>query len=67
MSVSKWRYTENCDGAPCPGDCDECGNEEVKTMDCFVCGGKDTVEYITSNYNGHKRGHCTKCGMQFIE
>ena len=33
MSVSKWRYTEACDGAPCPGDCDECGkNEELKSI-----------------------------------
>ena len=24
MSVSKWRYTEACDGMPCPGDCDHC-------------------------------------------
>lgn len=24
MSVSLWRYTEQCEGRPCPGDCDEC-------------------------------------------
>jgi len=24
MSASKWRYTEECDGQPCPGDCDTC-------------------------------------------
>lgn len=24
MSVSKWRYTEACDGMPCVGDCDFC-------------------------------------------
>lgn len=24
MSVSKWRYTEACEGRPCPGDCDCC-------------------------------------------
>ena len=24
MSVSKWRYTEACDGRPCVGDCDYC-------------------------------------------
>lgn len=32
MSVSKWRWTEECDGRPCPGDCDVCsfypGEEE---------------------------------------
>lgn len=36
-------------------------------MDCFSCGGKGTVEYMQSKYNGHKRGHCTKCGTTFIE
>ena len=35
MSVSKWRYTEACDGAPCPGDCDECGVETDR--DCSNC------------------------------
>ena len=40
---------------------------EVKIMDCFSCGGIGTVEYTESRYNGHKRGHCTKCGMRFIE
>jgi hypothetical protein len=24
MSVSLWRYTEDCNGNPCPGDCDLC-------------------------------------------
>lgn len=24
MSCSKWRWTEACDGRPCPGDCDLC-------------------------------------------
>lgn len=24
MSVSKWQYTEQCEGRPCPGDCDCC-------------------------------------------
>ena len=27
MSVSKWRYTEECNGRPCPGDCDYCSFE----------------------------------------
>ena len=27
MSVSKWRYTEECNGRPCPGDCDHCSFE----------------------------------------
>lgn len=28
MSVSLWRWTEKCEGKPCCGDCDECGEEE---------------------------------------
>lgn len=28
MSVSLWRWTEACDGQPCPGDCDHCDIEE---------------------------------------
>ena len=27
MSVSKWRYTEECDGEYCCGDCDFCDKE----------------------------------------
>lgn len=27
MSVSLWRWTEACDGQPCPGDCDNCDYE----------------------------------------
>lgn len=28
MSVSLWRWSERCEGKPCCGDCDECGEEE---------------------------------------
>lgn len=28
VSVSKWRWQEDCDGYPCPGDCDHCGKED---------------------------------------
>lgn len=24
MSVSLWAWTEQCEGRPCPGDCDNC-------------------------------------------
>ena len=27
MSASLWRYTQECDQRPCPGDCDECSYE----------------------------------------
>lgn len=40
---------------------------EVERMDCFVCGGEETVEFTRAKSNGHKSGHCTKCGMRFIE
>lgn len=40
---------------------------EVMRMDCFLCGGKDTMAYTVSSYNSHKRGHCEKCGAKFIE
>ncbi len=39
----------------------------IETMDCFMCGGKDTVDFKRSKYNGHKRGRCRACGMTFIE
>ena len=29
MSCSKWRWTKECDGQPCPGDCDFCSLEEA--------------------------------------
>lgn len=28
MSCSLWRWTEECDGRPCCGDCDNCDYEE---------------------------------------
>lgn len=40
---------------------------EIKHMDCFLCGGKDTYEYTESKYNGHKHGKCTKCGAVIVE
>ena len=29
MSVSKWAYTERCDGGYCPGDCDYCSKADA--------------------------------------
>ena len=31
MSVSKWAYTNACEGQSCPGDCDSCSRVEVET------------------------------------
>ena len=45
MSVSRWKYTEQCDGDYCCGDCDNCNKEpeayQVKTKD----GG---IRYMTA-------------------
>ena len=41
--------------------------EDIKHMDCWQCGGKNTIEYVVSKYNGHKRGYCKSCGMSFME
>lgn len=38
---------------------------EFKKMECPMCGAKMTV--TVSRYNGHKSGHCEKCGARFIE
>lgn len=40
---------------------------DVEQMDCFMCGGKGTIEFRRAKSNGHKSGHCTQCGMRFIE
>lgn len=46
---------------------EEYNTPDEGTMDCISCGGKGTVKYVKSKYNGHKHGHCTKCGARFIE
>lgn len=33
MSVSLWRWSEECDGRICVGDCDLCGYEESEEED----------------------------------
>ena len=38
---------------------------ETAEMDCPMCGGKMIV--TVSKYNGHKSGHCEKCGARFME
>lgn len=44
MSVSKWRYTEQCEGRPCPGDCDLC-DENNEDEDDWVTITPPTVDY----------------------
>lgn len=33
MSCSLWRWTEACDGQPCPGDCDICDYDPEEEED----------------------------------
>ena len=33
MSVSRWAYTERCEGYYCPGDCDLCGHADDDVVD----------------------------------
>ena len=40
---------------------------EEKRMNCFLCGGVNTVIYTESRYNGHKHGECENCGAMFME
>ena len=35
--------------------------------DCPSCGSKGTLKIGRSNYNGHKHGSCSACGMSWIE
>ena len=52
MSCSLWRWTEECDSRPCPGDCDYCeeGDDGDNTDDNLGDGdwtrvGVPTVDY----------------------
>lgn len=40
---------------------------EIERMDCFMCGGKNTMELTRSIYNGHRHGRCTACGARIME
>lgn len=66
MSVSLWRYTEDCNGNPCPGDCDLCEknledkphwiyNEKTDMFGCSECGGV----MVRNIYN-----FCPWCGVK---
>ena len=46
MSVSKWRYTEACDGMPCVGDCDFCSFDPEEPELCLPYEGE------RRNYDG---------------
>lgn len=40
---------------------------EEARMDCFICGGKDTVAGTRARSNGHFHGQCTVCGCRVME
>lgn len=46
---------------------EEYNTPDIGTMDCWSCGGKGTVIFRRSKYNGHKSGECKQCGLKFIE
>lgn len=44
MSCSLWRWTEQCEGRPCCGDCDNCSFEPIELLEpmyCPFCGGNN--------------------------
>lgn len=47
MSVSKWRYTEACDGRPCVGDCDLCPTDNMESG-IYTDNPDDTLRYMNS-------------------
>lgn len=47
MSCSKWKYTEDCDGRPCPGDCDHCSFEPLGTMRELYTEALEALENIS--------------------
>lgn len=54
MSISKWRYTEECNGRPCSGDCDHCSFEPVDLIsraDAIEAVQK-IVPYVIDNDTG---------------
>ena len=57
MSVSLWRYSESCEGKPCCGDCDLCG-EEKRMSDLIsrqaaidaLCDNCDNPQAVCAHY-----------------
>ena len=68
MSVSKWRYTEACDGDYCCGDCDCCSKEPEEgewvkkgkniwnfdIIECSACGERQVTN--------RRPTECPNCG-----
>ena len=56
MSVSKWRYTEECNGRPCPGDCGHCSFEPADLI-----SRADAIEVMCCDCEGE---HYPKCDQK---
>lgn len=57
MSVSKWRYTEDCDGRPCPGDCDHCSFEPLGTLRSLYVEFLEALDNIATDYKRLQNGN----------
>ena len=40
---------------------------EEERLDCFMCGGKNTMVGTRAKSNGHFHGHCEACGCRVME
>nr|DAF22454.1 MAG TPA: ribosome, girodazole, girolline, antibiotic complex, 50S [Caudoviricetes sp.] len=63
MSKTRFSISNNAPETPMIGEREK--KLETAEMDCPMCGGKMIV--TVSRYNGHKSGHCKKCGARFME
>ena len=65
MSVSKWRYTEACDGRPCVGDCDLCSfdpDDPLTGLGREIPKGEWEEEHLASTYGGtYTVQRCSRC------
>lgn len=82
MSCSLYRWTEECNGQPCPGDCDVCDRNKIDLFDFIkaipkvldrgvehtgVCPCGGTIKAIRSVNSGHLSAKCDGCGRRVME
>lgn len=65
MSVSLWRWSEKCEGKPCCGDCEECGEEEKMTSVDEIKVGNVERERLMNRQK--LREHLVKIGERIIK
>lgn len=72
MSVSLYRWTEACDGQPCVGDCDKCG-DLISRQDAIEALRR--AEALTRAFGYHNvietirelpSAHCTDCPLKGV-